>query len=146
MFQSDENVIRWKLHLHSPRARVYEFLNTDAGRAKFWAESAMENDGAIEFVFPNAWTWRGKILDRVPQEKFSVIYFGNSIAIFELRDDGNGGTDVFLSHAEVPAQDRVEVIAGWASVLMQMKAAIDFEIDLRNHDKTRTWDEGFVEN
>lgn len=146
MFQSEENVIRWNVHFNSPRARVYEFLHSDEGRAKFWAESAMENDGAIDFVFPNGWTWQGKILERVLNEKFVVNYFGNSITTFELREDGNGGTDLFLSDANVPAQDRVEVIAGWVSVLMQMKAAIDFEIDLRNHDKTRTWDEGFVEN
>lgn len=146
MFQENSNVIQWKVHLHSPRARVYEYLNTDEGRAKFWAESAIENDGAIEFVFPNGWTWRGKILERVLNEKFAVNYFGNSITTFELRDDGSGGTDVFLSDAHVPPDDRVEVIAGWVSVLMQMKAALDFEIDLRTHDKTRTWDEGFVEN
>lgn len=106
----------------------------------------MENDGAIDFVFPNGWTWRGKILERVPNEKFSVIYFGNSITTFELREDGKGGTDLFLSDANCPAHDRVEVIAGWVSVLMQLKAAVDFGIDLRNHDPARTWEEGFVEN
>ncbi|MGH9769506.1 MAG: hypothetical protein ACREAB_18940 [Blastocatellia bacterium] len=44
------------------------------------------------------------------------------------------------------ASDRIEVIAGWVSVLMALKAAVDFGIDLRNHDPQRTWDEGFVEN
>jgi uncharacterized protein YndB with AHSA1/START domain len=146
MFQSDEKAIRWKLHFNSARERVYEFLNTNQGRAKFWAESAIENNGALDFVFPDGLTWRGKILERVPNEKFSVNYFGNSIATFDLREDGKGGTDLCLSDANVLAHDRVEVIAGWVSVLMQMKAAIEFGIDLRNHDTTRTWDEGYVEN
>jgi uncharacterized protein YndB with AHSA1/START domain len=146
MFQTDPNVIQWKLHLKSSPARVYEFLATDQGRAAFWAESAVENDGAIDFVFPNGWTWRGKILERVPNEKYVVEYFGNSLTTFELCDDGQGGTDLFLSDANVPMQDRNEVIAGWVSVLMQLKASVDFGVDLRNHDSLRTWDQGYAEN
>lgn len=146
MFQPDPNVIRWKLHLTAPRERVYEFLATDAGRAQFWAERAVEKDGAIEFLFPNGWTWRGEILERVPNQTFSLIYFGGSRTTFELQDDGLGGTDLFLSDAGVPTDDRTEVIAGWVSVLMQFKAAVEHNIDLRNHDPERTWDQGYVEN
>ena len=51
-----------------------------------------------------------------------------------------------LTDAGVPAADRVEVTAGWVSVLMALKAAVDFSVDLRNHDPLRTWDQGFVEN
>jgi predicted nucleic acid-binding Zn ribbon protein len=32
------------------------------------------------------------------------------------------------------------------SVLMALKAAVDFSVDLRNHDPDRTWDHGYVEN
>lgn len=106
----------------------------------------MEKDDAVDFVFPNGATWRGDILERVQNEKFVVHYFGNSITTFELCDDGNGGTDLFLSDANVPEQDRAEVTAGWVSVLIQMKAAIDFGVDLRNHDVTRTWEQGYAEN
>jgi uncharacterized protein YndB with AHSA1/START domain len=146
VFQPNPDVIEWRLHFKSSPARVYEFLATDEGRAKFWAESAIEKDGALDFVFPNGWTWHGPILERIPNQKYTVEYFGHSITTFELEDDGEGGTDLRLTDANVPADDRNEVIAGWVSVLMQLKAAVDFGVDLRNHDAKRTWDQGFVEN
>jgi len=145
-FQSEPDLIRWNVNLAAPRERVYQFLATDAGRAKFWAESAHEVDGALDFIFPNGSTWRGKILERVPPEKFAVVYFGNSITTFSLRDDGAHGTDLALTDAGVPPADRTEVIAGWVSVLMQLKAAVEFDVDLRNHDPARSWEQGFVEN
>jgi hypothetical protein len=40
----------------------------------------------------------------------------------------------------------MEMIAGWVSVLMAMKAAVDHNIDLRNHDKSRAWRSGFLDN
>jgi hypothetical protein len=46
----------------------------------------------------------------------------------------------------VPAEDRAEVVAGWVSGLLALKAAVDFGVDLRNHDPQRTWDAGFAEN
>ncbi len=140
MFQSNPDVIEWRIHFQSPPERVYEFLTTDAGRAQFWAESA------VDFVFPNGWTWRGPILEQVPNEKYVVEYFRHSVTTFELQDDGKGGTDLRLTDANVPPDDHTEVIAGWVSVLMQFKAAVDYDIDLRNHDPRRTWDEGFAEN
>jgi hypothetical protein len=46
------------------------------------------------------------------------------------------------------ATERVhtEVIAGWVSVLMCLKAAVDFGVDLRAHDPEKHWDNGYVEN
>lgn len=38
------------------------------------------------------------------------------------------------------------MIAGWVSVLMAMKAAVDFGIDLRNHDSDMAWAQGFADN
>lgn len=80
-----------------------------------------------------------------PPRRFAVRYLG-SLATFELSDDGRGGTDLTLTDAGVADTDRVEVIAGWVSVLMALKAAVDFGVDLRNHDPGRTWDQGFVDN
>jgi len=51
-----------------------------------------------------------------------------------------------LTDQGVPPENRTEVIAGWVSVLMALKASVDFGIDLRNHDPNRTWDEGYAEN
>ena len=145
-FQSDPDLIRWKLHLKSSPETVYQALSTDTGRVSFWAESAIERDGTIHFIFPNQAEWKGKILEAVPSRKFKVEYYGGSITTFELESDGAAGTDLTLTDQGVPQKDRTEVIAGWVSVLMALKASVDFGVDLRNHDSNRTWDEGYVEN
>ena len=81
-FQPDPAVIRWRIHLASSPAEVYRMLATDEGRARFWAESAVETDGAIAFVFPGGHRWRGNVLERTPPRRFAVEYFGGSIATF----------------------------------------------------------------
>ncbi len=133
-------MIRWRLHLAASPERVRELLATDAGRARFWAESAVEHDGAIRFVFPNGFTWTGRILEDEP-EVFAVDYFG-SAARFVLEADGGGGTDLTLTHPGEHPDTR----PGWVSVLLALKAAADFGVDLRNHDPERTWEQGFVDN
>ena len=145
-FQPDPNTIIWRLHLRSAPAAVYELLATDAGRARFWAEQAVERDGAIEFVFPGGQRWRGAILERRPPQRFVVVYYGGSTTTFELAQDGAGGTELTLTDVGVREADRMEVVAGWVSVLMALKAAADFGVDLRNHDQQRTWEQGYVEN
>ena len=144
-FQDDPSLIRWRLHLKSPPSAVYDILATDEGRARFWAESASEEAGHILFRFPNGWKWRGKILEQIPPTLFSLIYFDSETS-FELQDDGAGGTDLTLIDRDVPEKYRDEVTAGWVSVLLALKAAADFNIDLRNHDLTRTWDQGYCNN
>jgi uncharacterized protein YndB with AHSA1/START domain len=146
VFQPDPAVIRWNLHLSSPPSTVFNFLATDAGRARWWAESAIETDGVIHFVFPNGAEWRGRILESKPPHLFRVEYYGGSRTTFELTDDSQGGTDLTLTDEGVPAEDRNEVIAGWVSVLMALKAAVNFGVDLRNHDPQRSWDQGYAEN
>lgn len=121
-------------------------LSTDEGRAQFWAESAVEKGGVIHFIFPGGQTWQGKILANDPPNHFAVEYYGGSHASFHLAEDDAGGTDLTLTDAGVPEADRIEVTAGWVSVLMALKAAADFSVDLRNHDPQRSWDQGYVEN
>jgi uncharacterized protein YndB with AHSA1/START domain len=145
-FQADPTVIAWRLHLASPPEAVYSMLATDAGRARFWAEAAVAEAGVIAFSFPNGATWRGAILEDAPPHRFAVRYYGGSVATFDLSSDGAGGTDLRLTDAGVPVEDRMEVIAGWVSVLLALKAAIDFGVDLRNHDPHRTWDHGYADN
>jgi len=115
-------------------------LATDDGRARFWAESAVETDGVMDFRFPDGLTWRSKVLENSPPRRYAVEYFGGTTVTFELLDDGTGGTDLTLTHAGVASEDRAEVVAGWVSVLMALKAAVDFSVDLRNHDPRRTTD------
>jgi uncharacterized protein YndB with AHSA1/START domain len=145
-FQDDPKVILWRLHLRSPITTVFQALSTDAGRASFWAESAEEINGVIHFVFPNRMTWEGRVLESRPFDRYVVQYFGNSTTTFELEEDGEGGTVLTLTDAGVPNQDRMEVTAGWVSVLMNLKAVVAYGVDLRNHDVTRQWDNGYVEN
>lgn len=145
-FQEDPNTIKWRLHLKSPIARVYQALATDEGRASFWAESAVERDGVIHFIFPNGATRNARVIEALPPNKYALEYYGDSIATFELSEDGHGGTDLTLTDSGVSAQDRTEVIAGWVSVLMNLKAGVDFDVDLRAHHPARHWDHGYVEN
>ncbi len=145
-FQDDPDRIRWRLHLHAPTQSVHQMLSTNEGRARFWAESAVEADGYIDFRFPNGQTWRAKILDNYPPHRYVIEYFGGSITTFELSEDAAGGTDLTLTDVGVPFADRAEVIAGWVSVLLALKAAVDFAVDLRNHAQLRSWDDGFVDN
>ena len=138
--------IRWRLHLTSSPEAVWELLATDAGRASFWAESTAERDGSVEFAFVNGTRWRGAVLAAERPRVFAVEYFGGSRASFELAPDGATGTDLTLVESDVPEQWEAENRAGWISVLLALKAAADFGVDLRNHDRARTWDEGYCDN
>jgi uncharacterized protein YndB with AHSA1/START domain len=145
-FQDDPSAIKWRLHLVSPPEKIYGLLSTGIGRAQFWAESAEEEAGSINFLFPNGERWRGRILETIPDKLFRVEYYGGSVVTFDLESDGSVGTDFTLTDEGVPAAHRSEVIAGWLSVLMALRAAVDFSVDLRNHDPNRTWDQGFADN
>ena len=145
-FQDQNSSIQWSLHLQSPPEKVYRMLATDEGRAQFWAESAVEQGGHIHFLFPNGQSWRGEILAQRSPHLFRIVYLGGSTVTFSLETDGAVGTDLTLTDEGVPGDYRCEVIAGWVSVLMALKAAADFGVDLRNHDPRRTWDQGFADN
>jgi uncharacterized protein YndB with AHSA1/START domain len=137
--------VRWRLHLATPPEAVYRFLASDEGRAAFWAEAAPQHDGVIEFAFSNGWRTRSRLIEAVPGRRFALEYLGSPTR-FELAPDGRGGTDLTLLAENVPEADWHEVHAGWVSVLLALKAAADFGVDLRNHDPERSWDQGFVDN
>ncbi len=144
-FQEQPGEVRWRLHLSSPPARVYEALDTEDGRATYWAERAPERDGVIEFHIFNYPVFAGRVLHRQRPRRFVLEYFG-TVVTFNLDDDGQGGTDLSLV-AEVPDESsRMEFAAGWVSVLLALKAAVDFGVDLRNHDPHRSWSQGYADN
>ncbi len=136
--------IRWRMHIPAPVEKVYQALDSDAGRASFWAESAIETDGWIEFRFVNGSTCRARVLERRPPHLFSIDYMGGP-ARFELTPDGEGGTDLMLIHEGTPPEEWNEVHAGWLNVLFPLKARLAHGVDLRNHDPARTWDEGYAD-
>jgi len=142
--------LEWRLHLASPPAKVHDMLATAEGRARFWAKSAPtvgEYENGIEFRFPDGTVLPSRIVENSPPDKFTVTYWAENDLTFTLEDDGRGGTDLTLREFSVPkdSADRHEM--RWISVLLALKAAVDFNVDLRNHDvdQTRTWDRGFVD-
>ncbi len=145
-FQDEPGTIRWRLHLKSPPEQVYRLLSTDQGRARFWAESAVETAGRIHFRFPNGLEHDAEILDRRHDSLFRLEYIGGTTTSFELSACDSGGTELVLTDRGVAADDHTEVTAGWVSVLLALKAAADFSVDLRNHDPARTWEHGYAEN
>jgi hypothetical protein len=133
-------VIRWRLHLASAPHQVHAMLAAGEGRARFWAETADERDGVVTFHFPNGWVHDARVLASEAPVLFELDYFGVP-ARFELEPDGAGGTDLTLTHGH----DDPDTRPGWICVLLALKAAVDFGVDLRNHDPTRSWDQGFVD-
>ena len=144
-FQGEPGVIRWRMHFISSPAEVFAALGTDAGRATYWAESASEVDVVITFHILNYEPFAGRILKREEPAFFAVEYFG-TVVEFSLSSDGAGGTDLSLTATHVDEAIRWEMTAGWVSVLMAMKAAVDHGVDLRNHDSSRSWGDGYADN
>ena len=139
------NQVSLRVHLSSPAEKVFEFLATDSGRSAFWAESAVEQDSAIHFRFSNGLEHVGKILISERYKRFSITYFDGSTVTFDLAKDSDGGTDVTLVETSIPQEWLAEHRAGWVSVLLSLKAAVDFSIDLRNQDPHRSWEMGYVD-
>ena len=136
--------IRWRIHLPIPPERVYAALDSDEGRASFWADSAVERDGVIHFRFINGQTCAATIVTRRPPHEWTIEYFGAAVRI-DLAGDGAGGTDLTLTQTGVPPHEWHEVHAGWLNVLLPFKAWLVHGVDLRNHDAARTWDEGYAD-
>jgi uncharacterized protein YndB with AHSA1/START domain len=137
-------VVEHRLHLRSGPADVWRLLATDDGRVLFWAEQSTERDGVVRLVFPNGLVEELEVLVTEPPRRLVVSYFGERTEL-ALEPDGSGGTDLHL-RAEAAGPGAAETSAGWVSVLMALKAAADFGVDLRNHDPARTWDQRFVDN
>lgn len=136
--------IRWRLHIPVPPDLVFDALDSNAGRAAFWAESAIEREGHIEFRFINGYKCSCKILKRRPHQLFELDYIGGP-ACFELFPDGGGGTDLLLTHNDIRPSEWNEVHAGWLNVLFPLKAWLVHGTDLRNHDPQRSWDHGYAD-
>ena len=139
-------VVEWRVHLVSPPEVVFDALASDAGRASFWAESAVRHGDQIDWQFPGGQSWRGPILAEQRPRRFSVSYFGGTRATFTLRSDGRGGSDVHLADEGIADEDLMQVLPGWVSVLLSLKAYLDHGADLRNHDPERSWEERYCDN
>lgn len=74
--------IRWRMHLAVPPERVFAALDSSQDRAAFWAESAVEHDGAIHFSFINGYRCTCKVLKRRSPHEWTLDYIGG-VARFE---------------------------------------------------------------
>lgn len=145
-FQDKAGQINWKVHFSSPIEKVYEALTTDKGRKTFWAENTLEKNGYIEFSILNYEKYRSKVLAKNGKDIFEIEYFGTQVK-FQLRTTpDDNGTDLILTAITDNDDVKNEMTAGWVSVLLAMKAAVDFGVDLRNHNPDRVWENGFADN
>ena len=144
-FQSQAGVVQWCVHFHSSADTVYEYLSSADKRKLYWAESAEEQNGVIKYRFLNGIEDDGRILEKSPGRLFRVEYFGAEVT-FEIEPCEPDGCDMSVTAKNVEEHERCELIAGWVSWLMAMKGAVDFGVDLRNHDPGRTWADGFADN
>ena len=135
--------IRWRMHLPVPPEQVFAALATDAGRAAFWATST-ESDGYVEFRFRSGFVHRSRVLEREAPRLLALEYLGGPVR-FELLSDGEGGTELRMTHDGVRAAEWIETHAGWLNVLFPLKAWVLHGVDLRNQAPDRTWEEGYAD-
>jgi len=136
--------VTWRLHCTSSREELFSLLTTDTGRERFWAERSSSAGDGFMLLFPDGTEESCRITFFEPPWRFGFRYFGSEVEIL-LEADGQGGTDLRLVNSEIAEADYEEVHAGWLSVLLPLKAAADFGVDLRNHDPNRTWRQSYVD-
>ena len=100
----------------------------------------------MEFDFPDGTRWAGRILEADPPGRFAVEYLGGTRRRIRARVRRRRRTGLTLVDEGVPDEWESEVRAGWVSVLLALKAAADFGVELRNHDPARTWAQGYCDN
>jgi hypothetical protein len=143
---SGEHATTWRLHLRADPDHIFAPLATEEGRNRFWTEGSAEHDGVIQFRIPNGAGLASTVVESVSPTRYAIAYFGGRIVSFDLESDGQGGIDLTMTEEGVPPEEWAEQSAGWLSVLLNLKAAADFGVDLRNHDPARIWDQGYVDN
>ncbi|HYE27658.1 MAG TPA: SRPBCC domain-containing protein [Allosphingosinicella sp.] len=136
-------VIDWRVHFSAPPASVWRAWTTDEGREQFWAERSVADERGFQLSFVNGERLRVELVEARAPERLVFHYFGRSTVMVEISADGAGGCDLRLR--EINSPDPIGNHAGWVSVLLACKAAVDFGIDLRSRDPARSWDAGFVD-
>lgn len=113
---------------------VYRAVSTALGRERFWAVSAPESGGVISFVLADGRTGECRIEQAVQDELYRLRYFGRTLT-FTLAAGETSGTELTLGTDDPADPDTwAEVV----SLLLRLKASVDFGVDLRSHDTTRT--------
>jgi uncharacterized protein YndB with AHSA1/START domain len=148
--QVDFEKIRESVKLAAGRDRVWQALTTPNGLAAWWAERAEiepTDGGILRLHFSNRRILDSKVIMCRPPEYLAFVYFGGTRAAFELAPSPSGGTIVTVTDGGFSSQqDYAETLAGWVSVLLALKAQVDFGVDLRNHNPAFSWEHGFADN
>ena len=131
------------VHFASAPEAVWQAGRPMRWRERFWAEASLGDEDGFDLGFINGETLRVEIVEARPDALLVFRYFGGSTVTLEFAPDGSGGCDLRLREQGAP--EPIGNYAGWVSVLLACKAAVDFGIDLRSHDPGRSWDSGFVD-
>jgi uncharacterized protein YndB with AHSA1/START domain len=135
--------IVWRLRLAAPPERVFAAWLDPEQHARFWCELSERTALGFRQSFVDGTVGECALVAAVEPTRLELRYFGTRVEI-ELAARG-GGTDLTLTCDEVPAHDFLDLHAGWLNVLLPLKAWLDFGVDLRNHDRARTWRERYVD-
>jgi uncharacterized protein YndB with AHSA1/START domain len=139
-----DELIVWRLSLASPPAAVFELVDTDDGRERFWAVHSRAVDGGFELAFPGGLTTLVEVVERDPPSRLVLRYFGSDVELsLDEREDVGCLLEV-RCRCDDPAA-WVEMHPGWVSWLLVLKAAADFGVDLRNGAPERAWPQRFVD-
>ena len=148
--QVDFERIHASVKLNANPDQVWQALTTPSGITSWWAERAEiqpTDGGLLRLLFPNRRMLDSKVVQCRPQQSVSFVYFGGTRAQFDIASSDQGGTVVSVSDRGFTTQeDYAETLAHWTSVLLALKAYVDFGIDLRNHTPLFNWERDFVDN
>ena len=118
---------------------------TDAGRESFWARRSRSLPQGFELEFIDGEALSVRVYEATEPARMVFAYFGDSRVTVELAGDSHGGCDLRLVEEAMPPAEHLENYAGWVSVLLTCKAAVDFGVDLRSHDQRRTWSHRYID-
>lgn len=142
-FAPGEPII-WRVALSSSPAHVFELLDTDAGRERFWSQRSEANADGFVLEFPGGLREQVTVLDRQPPTTIRILYFGAE-ADLVLTPSSEGGCTLQVTCRCEEHDEWMEFFPGWVSWLLVLKAAADFGIDLRNASPERSWSELYVD-
>jgi uncharacterized protein YndB with AHSA1/START domain len=134
----------WRLSLTSPPEEVFELLDTDTGRERFWALSSRTVPGGFELEFPGGVEERVEVLDRQAPTRLAIRYFGSEVELDLTQAEDGGCLFRVTCRCDDPAA-WLQFYPGWVSWLLTLKAAADFDVDLRNGAPGRAWEQRYVD-
>lgn len=139
-----DGLIVWRLSLASSREAVFELLDTDDGRQRFWAVRSRAVDGGFDLEFPGGLETRVEIVERDAPSRLRLRYFGSDVELLLAGREDGGCLFEVRCHCDDP-KAWLEMYPGWVSWLLVLKGAADFGAALRNGSPERTWSQRYVD-